>query len=62
MKLVRSAAIASAVGIVAELVSLRWAHPTAFLLFAGVSGLAFAVAIALLLWMLFVTGPKSPTS
>jgi hypothetical protein len=37
-------------GVVVEAVSLRWSHPTAFFLFALVSGACFALGMLLFLW------------
>lgn len=43
----RLSALLVMVGLVVELVSLRWQHPTAFVLFVLVGGLAMAAGILL---------------
>ena len=48
-------------GIAIELVSLRWAHPTAFLVFAAGTGGCVSLAILLFLSTLFSTGPGGET-
>jgi hypothetical protein len=46
---VRLAALLELLGIAVEVVSLRWTHPTAFLLFVGIGGLLLAAGIILYL-------------
>ena len=58
---VRGAAIAVVIAAASELISLRWAHPLAFLLFIGVSGVASLAGIVLFLSTLFRTGPAADT-
>lgn len=38
MKRIRVAAILISAGLLAEVLTLRWSHPTAFFVFAGVTG------------------------
>jgi hypothetical protein len=58
---VRTAAILIVVGLVIELVSLRWAHPTAFIVFAAGTGACVGAGILLVLVMLLGSGPSGPT-
>lgn len=46
---IRIAALLEVVGLAVEIISLRWAHPTAFLLFVGLGGLLLAAGILLYL-------------
>jgi hypothetical protein len=55
----RLAAILVTLGLVVELVSLRWAHPTAFLVFALGAGFSIACGALLFLSTLLATGPDS---
>jgi hypothetical protein len=55
----RIAAILIIVGLAIEVVSLRYAHPTAFLVFVGGSGLLIGCGVLLFLMVLFATGPES---
>ena len=48
-----------AIGLIVELISLLWNHPTAFFLFLGVGGALMAAGILLYFYSL-VTMPKSP--
>ncbi len=57
MTRVRLAAALVFVGLAVELGSLHWAHPTAFIVFAAVSGLAIGAGVVLFLTTLFRTGP-----
>jgi hypothetical protein len=54
MKLLRTAAALVLFGLAVELVSLGWAHPLAFLLFAIVGGASVMVGILLYLYWLLV--------
>jgi hypothetical protein len=45
-------------GLLVELITLRWSHPTAFLFFAGLGGTLLALGIMLYLWSL-VSAEKS---
>lgn len=46
---IRLAALLELLGIAVEVISLRWAHPTAFLLFVGIGGLLLAAGVVLYL-------------
>ena len=46
------------VGLAVELVSLRWAHPTAFIVFAAGTGTCVGAGVLLFLTTLFATGPR----
>lgn len=46
---IRTAALLEIIGLVVEVLSLRWSHPTAFLLFVGAGGLLLAAGILLYL-------------
>jgi len=54
---IRVAAVLVALGLVVELITLRWSHPLTFILFFVVSGLSIAAASILFLTTLFATGP-----
>jgi len=54
---IRVAAALVLVGLLIELVSLRWAHPTAFIVFAAGTGACVACGVVLFLSVLFGTGP-----
>jgi hypothetical protein len=47
-------------GLVIELLTLRWAHPTAFIAFALGSGACLGAGILVFLATLFATGPERP--
>jgi hypothetical protein len=54
VKLLRASAGFVLAGLCIEAISLRWAHPLAFLLFAIVGGAAIALGLVLYLyWLLF---------
>ena len=53
----RFAAALVALGLVAEAITLRWAHPTAFLVFAGTAVVLVGGGALLFLTTLFATGP-----
>jgi hypothetical protein len=55
----RAAAILIIVGLAIELVSLRWAHPTAFIVFAAGTGACVGLGVLLFLFVLFSSGPRS---
>ena len=57
---VRFAALLVVIGVLVELVSLRWAHPTAFLVFALGAATLLALAAFLCLVTLVSTGPDDP--
>lgn len=48
----RAAALLVVIGLVIEGVSLRWTHPTAFLLFTGVGGLFLGAGVIVFLYTL----------
>ena len=54
----RLAAIFVTLGLVTEIISLQWAHPTAFLVFALGAGLSIGAGALLFLMTLFGTGPE----
>ena len=54
----RIAAVLVVLGLAVELVSLRWAHPTAFLVFAAGTGACVAVGVVLFLSVLLGSGPR----
>ena len=49
---VRLAGILVCLGLLVELASLGWSHPTSFLLFVIAGGTSLAVGIAIYLWWL----------
>ncbi len=55
----RIAALLVVLGLVIELVSLRWAHPTAFIVFTAGTGLSTGAGVLVFLTVLFGTGPSS---
>lgn len=57
----RLAGVLVVLGLIVEVVSLRWAHPTAFLVFALGSGVSIALGGALFLSSLVSTGPDQPS-
>lgn len=50
--LLRAAALLVLVGLTIEGVSLRWTHPTAFLLFTGIGGLFLGAGVVVFLYTL----------
>lgn len=58
----RIAALLIIAGLAIELVSLRYAHPTSFLVFVGGSGMLVGTGVLLVLKMLIATGPRKPSS
>jgi len=54
----RVAAALVIVGLAIELVSLRWAHPTAFIVFAAGTGACVGLGVLIFLSVLLGTGPK----
>ncbi|MEM9556901.1 MAG: hypothetical protein AAGC60_21760 [Acidobacteriota bacterium] len=46
----RLSAVLIVIGLAVEIATLAWAHPTAFLAFAGIGGLLVAAGVALYLW------------
>jgi hypothetical protein len=54
----RFAAILVVLGLVIELVSLRWAHPTAFIVFAAGTGAFAGIGILIALVVLLGNGPR----
>jgi hypothetical protein len=54
---IRVAAILVIVGLAIELVSLRWAHPTAFIVFAAGTGVCVGLGILVVLTVLLGSGP-----
>jgi hypothetical protein len=54
----RIAAVLIIVGLAIELVSLRWAHPTAFIVFAAGTGSCVGMGVLVFLSVLLGTGPK----
>jgi hypothetical protein len=53
----RLAAVLILIGLGIEILSLRWTHPTAFVLFAAGTGLCVGAGVVLFLATLFSTGP-----
>lgn len=51
-KRLRLSGILIAAGLLVELITLRWSHPTAFLLFLGLGGLLMAIGILSYLYLL----------
>jgi hypothetical protein len=58
----RFAAVLIVVGLAIELVSLRWAHPTAFIVFAAGTGACVGLGALLFLSVLVGTGPELATA
>jgi hypothetical protein len=54
----RVAAVLVIAGLAIELVSLRWAHPTAFIVFAAGTGACVGLGVLIFLSVLLGTGPK----
>jgi uncharacterized membrane protein YccC len=55
----RIAAILIVIGLGIEIISLRWTHPTAFVVFAAGTGLCIGAGVLLFLGALFSTGPAA---
>ena len=55
----RQAAVLIAVGLLVELLTLFWAHPTAFLTFAFVGGALMAAGVARYLFAILMAGGGS---
>ncbi len=55
---VRIAALLIIAGLAIEIVSLRWAHPTAFIVFAAGTGSCVGIGVLVFLSVLLGTGPK----
>jgi hypothetical protein len=55
---IRIAAALVIVGLAIELISLRWAHPTAFIVFAAGTGACVGLGVLVFLSVLLGTGPK----
>jgi hypothetical protein len=54
----RRAAVLVLFALVVEEISLRWTHPTAFLLFAGVTGGVLAIGLSIYLRSLLTAQPR----
>ena len=52
----RWAAVLVMIGIVVEIASLTWRHPTAFIVFVGVGGLFMAAGMSSFLWSIVSRG------
>jgi hypothetical protein len=52
----RLAALLVMVGIVVEIASLTWRHPTAFIVFVGIGGLLMAAGMSTFLWTIVSPG------
>lgn len=59
-KRLRLSGILIIMGLVVELVTLRWSHPTAFLFFAGLGGSLIALGILLYLLSLVSVQDEKP--
>jgi hypothetical protein len=57
-KRMRVAAALVSGGLAVELITLHWPHPLAFVVFAGLGGLALGVGIITFLTVLFRPQPK----
>lgn len=53
-KVVRASAVMIATGVLVQLVTLSWDHPTAFLAFATVGGLLAALGVIGFFWSRFL--------
>lgn len=53
-KVVRASALMIAVGVLVQLVTLTWDHPTAFVVFAVVGGLLVALGVIGFFWSRFL--------
>jgi hypothetical protein len=56
---IRVASLLVAVGLLVEMLTLRSAHPTAFLIYAGVGGGFLGLGFLAFLSVLFATGPEA---
>ena len=56
--MIRASALLVLIGLVIEMVSLHWAHPTAFIVFAAGTGACVGVGVVLFLKTLFASGPS----
>jgi hypothetical protein len=54
----RASALLVMVGIIVEIASLTWRHPTAFIVFVGVGGLFMAAGMTSFLWSIVSRGGK----
>ena len=52
----RVSALLVMVGIVVEIASLTWRHPTAFIVFVGIGGLLMAAGMSSFLWSIVSRG------
>jgi hypothetical protein len=52
----RLSALLVMVGIIVEIASLTWRHPTAFIVFVGVGGLLMAAGMTSFLWSIVSRG------
>jgi hypothetical protein len=52
----RLSAVLVMIGIVVEIASLTWRHPTAFIVFVGVGGLLMAAGMSSFLWSIVSRG------
>lgn len=59
-KRVRAAAVQVTLGLGVEVATLRWSHPTAFLVFAGLGGLLLLSGMLTLLVGLLRVRPPQP--
>ena len=57
---IRRSGVLIAGGLIVELISLVWNHPTAFFLFLGVGGLLMAAGILYYLYSLVSVGKSPP--
>jgi hypothetical protein len=53
---IRGAALLMIAGLVTEMASLMWRHPTAFVLFVGLGGLLLAAGMLLFMWSIVSKG------
>ena len=58
---IRLAGVLVTFGLIVEVITMRWAHPTAFLVFALGSGASIALGGLLFLSTLIATGPDQPS-
>ena len=54
----RASALLVMVGIIVEIASLTWRHPTTFIVFVGVGGLFMAAGMTSFLWSIVSRGGK----
>lgn len=55
----RLAALCVGVGLAIEIATLGWAHPTAFLAFAGLGGGLVALGVGIYLWTILKASPAA---